>query len=76
MWQWWSQVASFTMEANPWLAKRPLQTNGCLANLELTFLVIEATERNGNLQSIREINLHPLQLLYRHAIRMLRLQSS
>ena len=36
-------VASFTKEVNPWLAKHPLKTNGCLANLELTSLVKEAT---------------------------------
>ena len=28
-------VASFTKEVNPWLAKRPLKTNGRLANLKL-----------------------------------------
>ena len=37
-------VASFTKEVNPQLAKRPLKTNGRLANLELTSLVKEATE--------------------------------
>ena len=31
------------MEVNPRLAKRPLETNGRLANLELTSLVKEAT---------------------------------
>ena len=36
-------VASFTKEVNPRLAKRPLKTNGRLANLELTSLVNEAT---------------------------------
>ena len=36
-------VASFTKEVNPRLAKRPLKTNGRLANLELTSLVKEAT---------------------------------
>ena len=37
-------VASFTKEVNPWLAKRPLKTNGRLANRRLTFLVKEATD--------------------------------
>ena len=36
-------VASFTKEVNPPLAKRPLKTNGCLANGGLTSLVKEAT---------------------------------
>ena len=36
-------VASFTKEVNPRLAKRPLKTNGRLANLGLTTLVKEAT---------------------------------
>ena len=36
-------MASFTKEVNPRLAKRPLKTNGRLANLELTFLVKEVT---------------------------------
>ena len=36
-------VASFTKEVNPRLAKRPLKTNGRLANRGLTFLVKEAT---------------------------------
>ena len=36
-------VACFTTEVNPRLAKRPLKTNGRLANLELTSLVKEAT---------------------------------
>ena len=39
-------VASFTKEANPRLAKRPLKTNGRLANRELTSLVKEATVRS------------------------------
>ena len=38
-----SQVASFTKEVNPRLAKRPLKTNGRLANCGLTFLAKEAT---------------------------------
>ena len=37
-------VASFTKEVNPRLAKRPLKTNGRLANLGLTSLVKEATD--------------------------------
>ena len=37
-------VASFTKEINPRLAKRPLKTNGRLANLELTSLIKEATD--------------------------------
>ena len=36
-------VASFTKEANPWLAKCPLKTNGRLANHGLTSLIKEAT---------------------------------
>ena len=36
-------ASSFTKEDNPWLAKRPLKTNGRLANLGLTSLVKEAT---------------------------------
>ena len=35
-------ATSFTNEVNPWLAKRPLKTNG-LAHLELTSSVEEAT---------------------------------
>ena len=41
---WSTPVASFTKEVNPWLAKRPLKTNGCLANRWLTSLVKEATD--------------------------------
>ena len=37
-------MAHFAKEVNPRLAKRPLKTNGRLANLELTSLVKEATE--------------------------------
>ena len=37
-------MASFPKEVNPRLTKRPLETNGPLANLELTPLVNEATE--------------------------------
>ena len=40
-------VTSFTKEVNPRLAKRPLITNACLANLELTSLVKEATGVGG-----------------------------
>ena len=40
-----TSVASFTQEVNPRLAKRPLKTNGRLANLGLTSLVKEATGR-------------------------------
>ena len=36
-------VASFTKEVNPRLAKRPMKTNGRLANLELTSSEKEAT---------------------------------
>ena len=36
-------VASFIKEVNPRLAKRPLKTNGHLANHKLTSLVKEAT---------------------------------
>ena len=34
-------AASFTKEVNLWLAKRPLETNGRLANRGLTSLVKE-----------------------------------
>ena len=37
-------MASFTKEVNPRLAKRPLKTNGRLANRELTSLAKAATE--------------------------------
>ena len=43
----YTPVASFTKEVNPRLAKRPLKTNGHLANRGLTSLVKEAT---GHLQ--------------------------
>ena len=36
-------MASFTKEVNPWLGKRPLKTNGRLANHGLTSLVKKAT---------------------------------
>ena len=36
-------VACFTKEVNPWLAKRPLKTNGRLANHGLTSLAKQAT---------------------------------
>ena len=36
-------VDSFTKEVNSRLAKRPLKTNGPLANRELAFLLKEAT---------------------------------
>ena len=36
-------LASFTKEVNPWLAKHPLKTNGCLAYRRLTSSVKEAT---------------------------------
>ena len=39
----WIHVASFTKKVNQWLAKRPLRTNGHLANRWLTSLVKEAT---------------------------------
>ena len=41
---WSTPVASFTKEVNPRLAKRPLKTNGRLANRWLTSLVKEATD--------------------------------
>ena len=37
-------MASFTKDIDPWLAKRPLKTNGRLANRGLTSLVKEATD--------------------------------
>ena len=43
LWLLSSPVASFAKEVNPLLAKRPLKTNGRLANLELTSLAKEAT---------------------------------
>ena len=42
-WKW--PVDSFTKEINPRLAKRPLETNGRLANVVLTSLLKEATSR-------------------------------
>ena len=45
MWVKGTPVASFTKEVNPRLAKRPLETNGRLANLELISLVKEAPVR-------------------------------
>ena len=39
----WTPVTSFTKEVNPRLAKRPLNTNGRLANRWLTYSVKEAT---------------------------------
>ena len=36
-------MVCFTKEVNLWLAKRPLKTNGRLANLKLTSLAKEAT---------------------------------
>ena len=36
-------IGLFTKEVNLRLAKRPLKTNGCLANCGLTSLVKEAT---------------------------------
>ena len=38
-----TQVASFTKEVNPQLAKCPSKTNGHLANLEINSLVQVAT---------------------------------
>ena len=38
-------VACFTKEVNLWLAKRPLKTNGRLANCGLTSLVKKATDK-------------------------------
>ena len=37
-------VTSFTKEVNPWLAKRPLGSDGHLANRGLTSLIKEATD--------------------------------
>ena len=45
-------VASFTKEVNPRLAKRPLKTNGRLANRELTSLVKEANEARSSKQCV------------------------
>ena len=47
-------VASFTKEVNPRLAKRPLKTNGRLANRGLTSLVKEATVWSLNVPQYRE----------------------
>ena len=44
-----SPVASFAKEVNPRLAKRPLRTNGRLANRGLTSLVKEATGHQGDM---------------------------
>ena len=46
-------VASFTEEVNPRLAKRPLKTNGRLANLGLTSLVKGATNVNLELRHLQ-----------------------
>ena len=43
-------VASFTKEDHPRLAKRPLKTNGRLANRGLTSLVKEATGRDPSVK--------------------------
>ena len=53
----WIPVASFTKEVNPRLAKRPLKTNGHLANRGLTSLVKEATA-NWFLGNIFQWNLY------------------
>ena len=42
-------AASFIKEVNPWLAKCPLKSNGCLANRGLTSSVKEATCVRGRL---------------------------
>ena len=52
-------MASFIKEVNPQLAKRPLKTNGHLANLELTSLLKEAT---GVHLSPGRPNTHILQI--------------
>ena len=39
---------SFTQEVNPRLVKRPLKTNGRLANLGLTSFAKQATEHPGD----------------------------
>ena len=39
----WTPLGSLTKEVNPWLGKRPLKTNGRLANRGLTSSVKEAT---------------------------------
>ena len=41
-------MASFTKEVNLRLAKRPLKTNGCLANRSLTSLVKETTDPHSS----------------------------
>ena len=48
-------VASFTKEVNPRLAKRPLKTNGRLANRGLTSFVKEST--GGHSHVFDEFNL-------------------
>ena len=53
-------MASFTKEVNPRLAKRPLKTNGRLANLRLTSLVKEAT---GNKF---QWNLNQIAIIFSH----------
>ena len=55
-----SPVASFTKEFNPRLAKRPLKTNGRLANRGLTSLVKEATGSLVKHISVSELGNHLL----------------
>ena len=51
---WWS-VASFTKEVNSQLAKRPLKTNGRLANCGLTSLVKEVIDVYSTLWHVQYI---------------------
>ena len=59
-------VASFTKEVNPRLAKRPLKTNGRLANRGLTSLVKEANGRPGSRQTSHAIDdqSHYVSVIY------------
>ena len=50
-------VASFTKEVNRRLAKRPLKTNGRLANFGLTSLVKEATGHNERNDPVSPIDI-------------------
>ena len=54
-------VASFTKEINPRLAKRPLKTNGLLANCRLTSLVKEAT---GGVHQCLRVKIHQEHINY------------
>ena len=57
-------VASFTMEVNPRLAKRLLKTNRCLTNCELTSLVKEATGVGYHIDKLSRLYLPCLNRIH------------